>query len=87
VSLKISAYLRGLKLSGTVEERVRDDHLKASPLKKNRSQRRIRFDKVVVGGVWGNLHANNDSSATKGGPSPSSTPTPTPTHISSPSTP
>jgi len=34
VSPKISADLRGLKLSGTVEERVRDDHLEAPPLKR-----------------------------------------------------
>ena len=60
VSPKISAYLEGLHLNGIVEERVRDEHLRAPPPKKKKTSPRIRFGTVVPNGAWGPLQEDDE---------------------------
>ena len=57
---KILVYLSGLYLTEKASSRKRDDYLEAPPPKKSKAIPRIRFGKVTTGGVWGNLHANED---------------------------
>ena len=90
VSPKINAYLLGPHLLGTVKERIRDDHLKAPPPKKDKEQPRIRFGQFIEGGVWSNLHTHNKSISSLKSTSPpayastSTHNTPTPINLTGP---
>ena len=69
VSLRISAYLKGLNLKGAVTDFVCDNHLRGPPPKKTEAALRIRVEKVATGGVWGVLNVHEDNSGRKKSPS------------------
>ena len=62
---KITEYLKGLNLSGTVQARKQEAHLSAPPIKKTRAPPRIRFGNVKERGAWGNLRDTESESPPK----------------------